>query len=168
MTVAVRTGTPRDTVDVARVQVDAWRAAYAGIVPDELLARLDVPERVRRWLARLELGVRLLVAEQDGVVVGYASCGAGRDDDATADVGELYALYVAPDRWRSGTGRALHDAAVDALRGEGARTATLWVLAGNTRGRAFYEALGWRPDGRTRSEQVPGGSLGECRYTRAL
>lgn len=164
----VRAGGYDDCPAVARTQVAAWRAGYAGVVPDDVLARLDVAERVRRWLELVHRGVRLLVAEDDGTVVGYASCGASRDDDARAGVGELYALYVAPEHWRRGVGRALHDDAVAALREEHAASGTLWVLAGNEPGRSFFEALGWRPDGTVRTEQVPGGVLEECRYRRDI
>ena len=164
----VRAGGYDDCPAVAQVQVAAWQAAYAGLVPEETLARLDVAERVRRWLELVHRGVRLLVAEDDGGVVGYASAGASRDDDARAGVGEVYALYVVPERWRGGVGRLLHDAVVAALVEERATSATLWVLAGNAQGRAFYEALGWRPDGTARTEQVPGGVLEECRYRRTL
>ena len=168
MSVVVRAGDLRDVVDVARLQVAAWQAAYAGVVPEPVLRRLDVVERVRAWTRLLDQGVVLHVAEDDGAVVGYASAGAGRDEDAAAGDGELYALYVAPDRWRQGTGRRLHDAAVDGMRAEGLRRATLWLLAGNDRGRAFCEALGWRPDGTGRQEQVEDGVLEELRYARAL
>lgn len=164
----MRAGGPGDVVDVARVQVETWRAAYAGLVPAESLARLDVAERVRGWLALQERGVRLLVAEADGVVVGYASSGASRDEDAVAGVGELYALYVLPGWWRHGVGRRLHDAALQELADERSTVATLWVLAGNERGRGFYAALGWRPDGAERQEQVPGGVLEEVRLTRPV
>lgn len=166
--VVLRPGEPADAVEVAQVQVASWRAAYAGLVPDDVLSTLDVVERVRGWLSLLDRGVRLVVAEHDGAVVGYASSGASRDDDAVAGVGELYALYVRPEHWRAGTGRALHDDAVAAMRREGARVATLWVLAGNRGGRAFYESLGWRPDGVTRTEQLPNGSLDEARYCLPL
>ena len=164
----VRDGGYDDCVAVAHVQVAAWRAAYVGVVPDDVLARLDVAERVRRWIELVHRGVRLLVAEDEAGVVGYASSGASRDDDATAAVGELYALYVVPDRWGTGVGHLLHDAALDGLRQERSTCATLWVLAENTRGRRFYESHGWRPDGRSRSEQVLGGALVEYRCVRGL
>lgn len=168
MSCAVRDGRPGDAVEVARVQVETWQHAYAAILPEQTLRSLDVGQRVRAWLALLDRGVRLLVAECDGDVVGYASSGAGRDDDASAGVGELYALYVRPTRWGRGVGAALHDAALAGLVADGSTRATLWVLEQNTRGRAFYDARGWRPDGRSRQEQVAGGTLDEVRLARVL
>jgi GNAT superfamily N-acetyltransferase len=163
---AVRLGVPGDVVDVARVQVDTWREAYAGIVPADTLRSLDVGLRVRGWIALLDRGVRLLVAEADGEVIGYASSGAGRDDDTTAGVGELYALYVRPAWWGRGAGSALHDAALAGLVEDGSTRATAWVLEQNARGRAFYALRGWQPDGATRQEQVAGGTLDEIRCAR--
>jgi hypothetical protein len=37
-------------------------------------------------------------------------------------------------------------------------------LAGNSRARAFCEAVGWRPEGRTRSHLVSGVEVSEVRY----
>lgn len=34
---------------IARVHVDGWRAAYAGLMPVEMLAGLSVEERALRW-----------------------------------------------------------------------------------------------------------------------
>ena len=166
--VVLRPGEPRDAIAVAQVQVASWRAAYAGLVPDDVLETLDVVKRVRGWIALLDRGVRLVVAQAGDEVVGYASAGASRDEDAVAGLGELYALYVHPDHWRRGIGRLLHDDALDGLCAERAATAMLWVLAGSVSGRAFFDALGWRPDGAVRTEQLPGGLLEEARYRRAL
>ncbi|WP_160573471.1 GNAT family N-acetyltransferase [Actinomadura physcomitrii] len=56
-----------------------------------------------------------------------------------------------PDRtWRQGLGCALHSHALDALTVRGFRSATLWVLDGNQRACAFYEATGWTPTRETR------------------
>jgi GNAT superfamily N-acetyltransferase len=46
----------------------------------------------------------VLVAEQDGRVVGFAVAGAAKDPQGA---GELYAINVDPDHWGTGAGRAL-------------------------------------------------------------
>jgi ribosomal protein S18 acetylase RimI-like enzyme len=59
--------------------------------------------------------------------------------------GWIYYLAVAPDRRRSGLGRALMAAAEAWLRQRGAPKLQLMVRAGNAEALAFYAALGLEP-----------------------
>src|SRR6059058_5417623 len=121
---------------------DAWRWAYAGLLPDDYLASLSVDAQAGFWrtaiASRERVGDVLLAVDDDGRVLGVASWGASRDDDATSLTGELDVLYVAPDHVGTGLGRQLMDEALDGLRRAGFRRATLWVLQENARGRGFY------------------------------
>jgi GNAT superfamily N-acetyltransferase len=107
-------------------------------------------ERFSAGIAALAGGDRpgegYLAASDDGTVVGYAVFGPYRWDDL-AGAGEVYALYVDPDVWGGGAGRALLRAAEARLRALGHHEAALWVLETNRLGRGFYEALGWSADG---------------------
>jgi len=67
-------------------------------------------------------------------------------DDATGG-GQVYAIYVAPERLGTGAGRALMDAAVHWLGEQGLLPVRLWMLAGNARALAFYQRYGFRLDG---------------------
>jgi GNAT superfamily N-acetyltransferase len=152
--VAIRRAAPADARAIAAVHVTSWQVAYRGIVPDEVLDALSVEGRERGWRERLgrpdELHRLTLVAERDGAVAGFCSIAApSRDDDAGERTAEVAALYVEPAQWRTGVGRALLGAALDALRADGFADATLWVLADNARGRAFYERVGFAADGAT-------------------
>jgi GNAT superfamily N-acetyltransferase len=96
-----------------------------------------------------------------------ASGGPLTADGLEGLVGELYALYVTPAWWSTGTGRALMDHVLTALRADGYPRAVLWVLAGNERARRFYERAGFTPDGST--NVITGlGSVLELRYARDL
>jgi GNAT superfamily N-acetyltransferase len=89
-----------------------------------------------------------LVADRAGLVAGFCSIVApSRDDDAGERTCEVAAIYVDPEAWRRGIGRALLEAAVREARADGWRTVTLWVFAANDRAHAFYEAFGFAPDG---------------------
>jgi len=156
----VRRGTPDDAEAVARVHVQAWQAAYAHVFPREPLAELSVERRVPQWRERPPL-----VAEAGGVIVGFVSVGAGRDADAD---GELFAIYVDPDHWQTGIGRALMTAAEEHLRDLGHAEAILWVLADNPRACRFYERVGWYCDGTTRPIEVFGVEVPEVRYRKEL
>jgi GNAT superfamily N-acetyltransferase len=87
----------------------------------------------------------------EGPLLGFVTFGGSRDEDARG-LGEVYALYVDPDRYRGGVGRVLMGAARERLAAEGFDEAILWVLQGNERARTFYEGEGWRPDGASRVE----------------
>ena len=104
------------------------------------------------------------MAEARGRVLGFASIGPSRDEHG---VGELYAIYVDPDEWSQGAGRALIERAEECLAEEFAE-ATLWVLEDNPRARRFYEAAGWLPDGARQSVERLGVSPPELRYRKRL
>jgi len=88
----------------------------------------------------------LLVARVDGVVLGWVSFGACRDDDAPSTQAELWALYVAPNSWFKGIGRQLWLRTRALLSQQGYRTCSLWVFAENEQAIRFYKALGFSPD----------------------
>ncbi|MDP9237087.1 MAG: GNAT family N-acetyltransferase [Chloroflexota bacterium] len=77
-------------------------------------------------------------------------------------------MYVTPEAWGIGAGRALMQAARDALLDLEFRDAVLWVLEANGRARRFYERAGWRPDGVTRTDDYGGVELPAVRYVQSL
>ena len=120
----------------------------------------DIPSVLRFWkLATLEtsttddeLGVAdllardpdsLLLAENDGRIVGTLI--------ATWDGwrGHLHRLAVDPEARRRGIAGALLAEGERRLRSLGARKIQAVVLADNTTGRAFWDAVGYRWDDRT-------------------
>jgi GNAT superfamily N-acetyltransferase len=111
--------------------------------------------------------VSQLVAEDDGGLVGFTTCGANRDEDVSPGVGEVRTLFVVPRCWRGGVGRALLAAGLDDLRGLGYSEATVWSFADNARANSFYEANGFERDGAERTEEAWAHIL-EVRYRRSL
>ncbi len=162
----VRAATPADAPAVARVHVDSWRAAYAGLLPQTVLDGLSVERREAFWRAAVEQpgDHRLWVVESGDLVVGFASTGPGRDEDLPAGAGEVLAIYLAPTEWDRGLGARLFRRAIADLRERDVNPLVLWVLAANARGRRFYEAMGWRPDGAERPIDFDGTSVEEVRY----
>jgi GNAT superfamily N-acetyltransferase len=158
--VTIRPARPDDVQTLAEVQVRAWRWAYTDIIGEEHMPTVE--EREARWRDIDLAGVA--VWDQDGVLAGFASVGASRDEDAEPSTGEVYALYVDPPAQGAGVGAALLDDAVARLHDRGHRDATLWVFTANGHARGFYEARGWRRDGRT-GEWLGAGGM---RYRRDL
>jgi GNAT superfamily N-acetyltransferase len=150
------------------VAVAGWKTAYRGLLPDAFLDSLRVESREAAWHEMLvrdvDGGLPAWVAESGGQVVGFVSTGPPRDEDVSPPAVELYAIYVLPPAWRHGTGRTLIRTATDHWLKDGPRTFVLWVLEGNERARAFYEAMGWRPDGGRQGLEIGGATAIEVRY----
>ena len=109
----------------------------------------------------------MLVADEDGEVTGFTTCGESRDPDAGPDAGEIRTFFVAAGRWRRGVGRALIEAALADLAARGYSEATVWSFAENARANAFYESHGFARDGAERTEES-WAHIPEVRYRRAL
>jgi GNAT superfamily N-acetyltransferase len=160
----VRKATADDAPGIARVQERGWQLAYRHVFPAEELDRGGFIQ-AHRWTERLErppAGWTTFVAEHDDEIVGFTSVGPSRDEPG---IGELYAIYVDPEQWSTGTGRALIEVAEEQLRSE-YQEVTLWVLEANPRAREFYERGGWSVDGGRKAEARWGVRAPEVRYRK--
>jgi GNAT superfamily N-acetyltransferase len=165
----LRPAEPDDAIAVARVHVRSWQVAYRTLLPDDYLDQLRPEDRAQKYdFAGLDpLKPRTTVAAEDGVILGFATTAPSREPDLP-DYGELYALYVDPEKWGKGIGMALLSAARANLFDLGFRRALLWVLAGNLRAERFYRIDQWAPDGHLRKDTVWGVMVNEVRHQRGL
>lgn len=175
-TILIERAQPDDAAGVARVYVDAWRDAYAGILSDAALLRMTHKRSATEWswVIRHRHDVQpVLVARDNGEVVGMVSVGlsrgrdrppAGAFEDSTLEhpVGEVYTLYVAPEHQDRGIGRRLLAAGLDTLAGRNAPRAFLWVLRDN-QARFFYERAGGIRIAE-RMETLWGKRVSQCAY----
>jgi len=176
MQINIRPAGISDAASLARVRVETWRTAYRGLIPEAVIAGMDMNQEIARWDGRLrapQLNIRLFVAEvspelgtqgteTEPLVAGL--CGAGPDRDGDPDYsGELYAIYVLQAYQGKGLGRALVRAAVDWLRQNDHQSMLIWVLRDNHPARRFYESLGGKPV-RERSIEIGGAPLPEVGY----
>jgi len=155
--VKLREARLEDAEGMARVHLQSWREAYAGIIPDEILKNLDLAERVKGWKNQLGPsyeGARFnFVAEDPSQgIVGFSSGGPLRQDfgkemkfpedlKGVSD-GEFYAIYLLKSHQGKGSGKKLFDCVVDGLKARGFRSMMVWVLKENMPARKFYEARG--------------------------
>lgn len=142
----IRRATEADAQAIAGVHVAAWRETYTGLVPDEMVKRLDVQQRAERWrsiLSASEPATATFIACDSGGAIGFSSCGAQRDADLKrlGFSGEISALYVLRRMHRRGMGRGLMSAAALHLAGQGHAGAALWVLSKNSLALGFYQRL---------------------------
>ena len=139
----VRPARLHDATRIAAIHVDAWQAAYPGLVPDALLATINLPAREASWAQALSGGKSfVVVAEDSRGILGWSQFGASRDPDVERSTGEIYGMYVAPSAWRSGVGTALWHASKAELEGR-FEMVTLWVIEANAQARRFYEKCGF-------------------------
>jgi GNAT superfamily N-acetyltransferase len=162
--VQLRDAVPDDAMAVARVHVRAWQAGFRELLPAAYLATLDPAERAARYTFGSSDATkpRTIVAVDGDAIVGFATIGMYEDEAL------LHALYVDPDAWRTGIGRALIAEAKHDLKLFGRPTAILWSMVGNTRADRFYLADGWVIEGEPRVEAVWGTPIHQQRYRRAL
>lgn len=180
----VRVATILDATAIARVQVEAWRSAYAGIMPQAFLDGMTVEAQAERWrgifeaheaegAVRGEWSGTVAVAAAAGYsadagdIVGFVAFAAAPDDRGRT-VGRVYSLYVRPNAWGRGLGHALFRYAERGLARHRFTRAELAVAADNVRARRFYESHGWTTDGVPRVEDALGVLVSEVFYVREL
>ena len=166
----VRPAKPADAKTIAEIHVEAWAVAYAGIIPEDHLKSLTVAKREALWLDAIKFAEpQVWVALDANAIVGFVGFDRSRDPKTKATMGEIWAMYVAPDYWGEGVGLALWDAAREGLVDEGCTDVTLWVLLKNERAMRFYDLAGFKREMNT-AKTVPMGSakVDEIRMKRAL
>jgi GNAT superfamily N-acetyltransferase len=123
---------------------------YEGLEELQRRASLELPEYREQLLANPDAvhlppaqiaNGQVIVAEIDGEIAGFAAVVGG----------ELDGLFVEPDLWGSGIGRALVDAATHEARKRGL---ALKVIA-NPRARRFYENCGFSVEGEEQTRFGP-------------
>ena len=131
--IAIRFARPAERSSLEALQ---WRASLANSGDrDALLANPDAIALPDEQIADSQV----LVAERDGVILGFAAVLPRPDGNA-----ELDALFVEPSLWKRGVGRLLIEQCVEVARTRAART--LHVV-GNPHAEGFYVACGFRTTG---------------------
>lgn len=153
--IVLRPARPADTTTLARIFVAAFQHGYPDVLPPDVLATVDLPSTMARFLTWNDAaGLQTVIAQRtdDGenatAPIGFTRFGNG----------ELAALYVDPAASGAGVGRALLDHACHTMAAAGATTIRLWVFRANTRARRLYESAGFVVDGRELTDpewQVP-------------
>ena len=149
-----------DRLAVSQIYEESWKYAYRGIIPQSYLD--SIPQG--KWASHLEQsGMHSLVAVEDSIYLGTASCCASRFPDMDG-CGEIVSLYLRPEYMGKGYGKALLTAALDELASIGYHSVFLWVLEENARARQFYENHGFVYSGEFLQDEIGGKLLRELRY----
>lgn len=140
----IRKATSDDAASIAKVHVASWQSTYKDIMPDDVLANLNIERRLQYWqqvIAKDASDVVLLIVEKDNKIIGFISGGKPQESVEDYD-GELYATYLLSEVQGQGIGRKLVQAFAEEMQRRGFKNLVLWVLADNTHSKGFYEHLG--------------------------
>jgi len=167
--VSVRPAQPADAGEIARIQIDTWRAAYQGVLPAAVLDDLSEGTASAAWDAAITAPPsprhRVLVALEQQWHVGFAALAPDDEDESTVAIGPL---LVEPRWGRRGHGSRLLAAAVDHARGDGFARAVAWIPDADTASQSFLRSAGWEPDGYVRGLDTGAGELREIRLHTSL
>jgi len=174
--VVIRRATLLDAEVIATIHVDAWRHNYRGLIDDATLAAMDVTSRIETWREALKDDAIVFVAMRDLEVVGWIRIGPFRqNDEARLEVqsktprwAEIHGLYVSPQAQRTGSGRALWNAANAWCSESGYLDIGLWVLAKNGSAIGFYETCGFHDQRLDQAFEINGQPLVESLMARRL
>jgi len=169
--VSCRVAWADDAAAIAAVQVRAWRASYADLLPADLLAGMDADQIAAGWQQALtrppDARNRVLVALERNLVTGFALTGPASDPDCdpVAD-GEITDLTVDPHKRHTGHGSRLMHAAVDTLKADRFTRATTWLAAQDDDTRRFLTSAGWAADGAHRTLDLTGDGSVQVKQVR--
>jgi hypothetical protein len=155
----VRAARASDAPGLAHVQIASWQSAFAGLVPDAVIAELTSAEAAgqftERWRDAISAPptskhrVHVAVAAPGSPdLLGFAAAGPATDEDLWPGTdGELYELHVVPGAAAGGHDERLLHAVAGTFAEDGFSTGYTWALAGDEARIGFLEAAGWAPDG---------------------
>ncbi|MBO3276909.1 GNAT family N-acetyltransferase [Pseudomonas schmalbachii] len=103
---------------------------------------VDLANRRDWFAARLQQGFPVLVAEEGGEVVGYASYGPWRNFDGFRETVE-HSVYVRNDQRGKGIGPLLMEALIVRARVQGLHVMVAAIESGNTASIRLHERLGF-------------------------
>lgn len=148
MEVVIRNVQQGDANALAYIQTESWKAAFAGILDAEILAKctnIDRATAMYQGLLDENKGNGYLLTV-DGEPHCIAYWDAARDSEFVGKA-ELICIHSLPDNWRKGFGSQMMDLVLTDIKKSGYSEVVLWVFRDNLRARAFYEAKGFARKG---------------------
>jgi len=135
----IRTATAADAQGLAEIYNHAVENTVA--ILNETL--VDAENRAS-WVAQRQGdGFPVLVAEEDGLILGYASYGPWRPFHGFRETVE-HSVYVRAGQRGKGLGRKLMQALIDEARANGLHMMVAAVTAGNDASIKLHESLGFQ------------------------
>lgn len=153
---SIRKAEKGDEVSLAYIQTESWKAAFKGILQDEMLDKCTEMEPTIRMYRKL-----LDADKGNGYILevdGRPHCIAWWDRSRTESVSEyaeLICIHSLQDNWRKGYGSKMLNRVLHDMIKEGYDRGMLWVFRDNIRARKFYEANGFVTHGMIKPGTYP-------------
>jgi len=148
MNVKIRKAVVTDASAIATININTWKVAYKGIIPQDHLDSLSINDKIPRWEKAInDLTVNkkeLFVAEISDLngseIVGFSMGGPSNFEEYKID-GDLYAIYVLPKYWKQGIGTLLFNSVITYFLFKNFKTMVIWALKENS-ACEFYKKMG--------------------------
>jgi ribosomal protein S18 acetylase RimI-like enzyme len=139
-----------DESALAYVQTESWKAAFKGILSEDVLQKCTDIDKVTAMYKRLrnEKKGNGYILEIDGKPHCIAYWNQTREKDMPG-VAEIICIHSLPSNWRKGYGSRMMDRLLDDITSAGYANVMLWVFVENEQARKFYEAKGFVPTEKT-------------------
>lgn len=154
-----------DEAQLAKVHIQAWQEAYAGLVPQNYLDQLpsEQQERTDMWKSLIANPKRWAwVAEGPKGIVGFVLFGPPRDENRDEHI-ELGAIYLLASEKSKKIGFSLLSAGFNKMRDLGYKKAYCWVLENNPTIK-FYERTGAKFSSQVKQDEIGGEMFNELAY----
>lgn len=147
--VQIRRAAAGDEKSLAYIQTESWKAAFAPIIPAELLEKSTQLEHVTEMYRKLleEHKGNGYILELDGKPHCIAWWDAARDKDM-AGCAELICIHSLQENRHKGYGSRMMERVLDDAKRAGYAKILLWVFDSNVQAVGFYEAHGFTATGR--------------------
>ncbi|QEE15281.1 N-acetyltransferase family protein [Promethearchaeum syntrophicum] len=151
MNVSIRKAVVSDASAIASININTWKVAYKGIIPQDYLDSRSIVDKIPAWSQRIrnlgknkkEMFVAEISSQYRTDIVGFSMGGRSSYDDYDID-GDLNAIYILPKYWKQGIGTLLFNAIVKSFLDMNYKTMVIWALKDNSACN-FYLKMGGIP-----------------------
>lgn len=155
-----REASEMDRAALGQIFYQSWQSAYREILPPEVLDNLTPASAEPK--GRIDPKTTLVLADGEKVI-GLTVVGASRTPEKS-DWGEIYSLYLLPDYFGQGWGKALLELALERLTDLGYSHIHLWVIAQNERAQRLYQRNHFRQSDQVKTREFLGTMIQEVEY----
>lgn len=163
--VNVRAATENDLRAIAEFKIDSPHLVDHSHPIDRAMQEVFIREFKKRWMKRLQSGMRTLILTHDEAILGFISYSAYANDLNHALItAEIHHIYVAPNKRRQRLGFLLCQKALDEMRESHIVHTTVWIPVCSHESEKFYEYSGFSRTSNVRIDKIRENEIREVQY----